>query len=228
MRIKLSNAILPSLPTGVAAPNYRRADLNAGILHFGVGNFHRAHQAVYLEDLFNQGRDRDWAVIGAGVRDADARIREKLGEQDWLTTIVEQEANSTKARVTGAMVDFVPPGDSEATLEALARPSIRIVSLTITEGGYYISAATQSFDAGHPDIVFDAKNIDAPKTVFGLIVAGLSRRRAAGIAPFTVMSCDNIPGNGHVTQNAVAGLAELVDPEFAAWIRRERGQDFRR
>ena len=221
MRIKLSNAILPSLPTGVAAPNYRRADLNAGILHFGVGNFHRAHQAVYLEDLFNQGRDRDWAVIGAGVRDADARIREKLGEQDWLTTIVEQEANSTKARVTGAMVDFVPPGDSEATLEALARPSIRIVSLTITEGGYYISAATQSFDAGHPDIVFDAKNIDAPKTVFGLIVAGLSRRRAAGIAPFTVMSCDNIPGNGHVTQNAVAGLAELVDPKLAAWIRRE-------
>jgi mannitol 2-dehydrogenase len=89
----------------------------------------------------------------------------------------------------------------------LARPQIRIVSLTITEGGYYISPATQTFDSGHPDIVADARNIDAPKTVFGLIVAGLKRRRAAGVPPFTVMSCDNIPGNGHVTENAVAGLA---------------------
>ncbi|HEY1942090.1 MAG TPA: mannitol dehydrogenase family protein [Roseiarcus sp.] len=221
MSIKLSAGALPSLPAGVAAPSYRRADLSAGILHFGVGNFHRAHQAVYLDDLFNAGRDHNWAVIGAGVRDADALVREKLGEQDWLTTVVEQEANSTKARVVGAMIDFIAPGDVAATLEALARPEIRIVSMTITEGGYYISPATQHFDAAHPEIVYDARNVDAPKTVFGLIVAGLKRRRAAGIAPFTVMSCDNIPGNGHVAENAVAGLAELADPELAGWIRRE-------
>jgi mannitol 2-dehydrogenase len=221
MSTKLTADALSSLPAGVAAPNYRRADLSAGILHFGVGNFHRAHQAVYLDDLFNDGRDHDWAVVGAGVRDADALVREKLGEQDWLTTVVEQEAHSTKARVIGSMIDFVAPGDPAATLDALARPEIRIVSLTITEGGYYISPATQKFDAAHPDIVLDAQNIDAPKTVFGLIVAGLRRRRAAGLTPFTVMSCDNIPGNGHVAENAVAGLAQLVDPELAAWIRRE-------
>lgn len=221
MSITLSAGALSALPPGVAAPKYRRADLGAGILHFGVGNFHRAHQAVYLDDLFNDGRDRDWAVVGAGVRAADAFVREKLAEQDWLTTVVEQEADSTKARVVGSMIDFVAPGDAAATLGALARPEIRIVSLTITEGGYYISPATQHFDAAHPDIVGDARNIAAPKTAFGLIVAGLRRRRKAGLAPFTVMSCDNIPGNGHVTRNAVAGLAELFDPELAAWIRRE-------
>jgi mannitol 2-dehydrogenase len=221
MSIKLSPAALASLPAEIAVPKYRRADLRAGILHIGVGNFHRAHQAVYLDDLFNGGRDHDWAIVGAGVRAADAAVREKLGEQGWLTTIVEQEAHATHARVTGPMIDFVAPGDVAANLAALARPEIRIVSLTITEGGYYISPATQHFDATHPDIVGDARNIAAPKTVFGLIVAGLKRRREAGTPPFTVMSCDNIPGNGHVTENAVTGLAELVDAELATWIRRE-------
>jgi mannitol 2-dehydrogenase len=221
MSIKLSAAALANLPASVAVPNYRAAELRAGIVHIGVGNFHRAHQAVYLDDLFNAGSDRDWAVIGAGVRDADKLVREKLGAQDWLTTIVEQEANASQARVVGPMIDFVNPGDGAALLDVLARPEIRIVSLTITEGGYYISPATQSFDATHPDIVADAADIAAPKTAFGLILAGLARRRAAGIAPFTVMSCDNIPGNGHVTQNAVAGLAELVEKDLAAWVRRE-------
>jgi mannitol 2-dehydrogenase len=221
MSIKLSAGALANLRAEIAVPKYRRSDLSAGIVHFGVGNFHRAHQAVYLDDLFDDGSDHDWALIGAGVRAADVLVREKLGEQDWLTTVVEQEANSTKARVIGSMIDFVPPGDVAAILDALTRPEIRIVSLTITEGGYYISPATQTFDSAHPDIASDAKDIGAPKTVFGLIVAGLKRRREAGLAPFTVMSCDNIPGNGHVTENAVAGLAQLVDPELAAWIRRE-------
>ncbi len=146
-------------------------------------------------------------------------MREMLAEQDWLTTVVEQEAHTTTVRVTGAMVDFVKPFDVTAALDMLARPAIRIVSLTVTEGGYYISPATQQFDPAHPDIVGDARHIDSPKTAFGLIVAGLKRRRSAGVAPFTVMSCDNIPGNGHVTENAVAGLAELADPELARWIR---------
>jgi mannitol 2-dehydrogenase len=219
MSVKLSAAALAHLPSGVAAPKYRRSDLRAGIVHIGVGNFHRAHQAVYLDDLFNAGRDHDWAIVGAGVREADGLMREKLGEQDWLTTVVEQEAETTKAQVTGAMIDFIKPGDAAAILDAFARPSIRIVSLTVTEGGYYISPATQHFDAGHPDIVADARAFDAPKTAFGLIAAGLERRRAAGVAPFTVMSCDNIPGNGHVCENAVAGVAELADPELGRWIR---------
>ena len=219
MSVKLSAAALAHMPAGIAVPNYRRSDLSAGIVHFGVGNFHRAHQAVYLDDLFNAGRDHDWAIVGAGVRDPDVIVREKLKEQDWLTTVVEQEAHATNIRVTGAMIDFVRPYDVAANLDMLARPQIRIVSLTVTEGGYYISPATQKFDSGHPDIVADARNIDSPKTVFGLIVAGLKRRRAAGVPPFTVMSCDNIPGNGHVTENAVAGVAELADPKLAQWIK---------
>jgi mannitol 2-dehydrogenase len=219
MTIKLSLAALANLPAGVAAPKYRRSDLKAGILHIGVGNFHRAHQAVYLDDLFNSGSDHDWALVGAGVREPDVDMRAKLEAQDWLTTVVEQEATASTVRVTGAMIDFIKPFDVEAMLSRLAAPEIRIVSLTVTEGGYYISPATQRFDPTHPDIVHDAAHANAPKTAFGLIAAGLKRRRAAGVQPFTVMSCDNIPGNGHVTENAVAGLAELSDPELAAWIR---------
>lgn len=219
MSIKLSAASLPQLPSGVAEPRYRRDDLSAGIVHIGVGNFHRAHQAVYLDELFNSGRDHDWAIVGAGVRDTDIAIRDALNAQDWLTTVVAQEADATDVRVTGAMIDFIKPHESAALLDVLARAEIRIVSLTITEGGYYISPATQHFDPTHPDIVWDAAHIEAPRTAFGLIVAGLARRKAAGTAPFTVMSCDNIPGNGHVTENAVAGLAELADPALAAWIR---------
>ena len=219
MSVKLSTAALAHAPAGVAVPKYRRSDLRPGILHIGVGNFHRAHQAVYLDDLFNAGADHDWALVGAGVREADVDMRLKLLAQDWLTTVVEQEARTSTVRVTGAMIDFIPPFDVEANLSALAGPEIRIVSLTVTEGGYYISPATQRFDPTHPDIVYDAGHADAPKTAFGLIAAGLKRRRASGVAPFTVMSCDNIPGNGHVTESAVAGLAELSDPGFAQWIR---------
>ncbi len=220
MTVKLSAAALAQLPQGVARPLYSASDLKPGVLHIGVGNFHRAHQAVYLDDLFNMGASRDWAIVGTGVRAADAAMRAALAAQDFLTTVVEQEAHFSRARVTGAMIDFIPPGDSAAILAAMTKPEIRIVSLTVTEGGYYISPATQSFDPTHPDIVADASAFDAPKTAFGLIAAALQRRRAAGAAPFTVMSCDNIPGNGHVTENAVAGVAGLVDPELAAWIKR--------
>ncbi len=218
MTTMLSLATLPAL-SGVSTPEYSRADLSAGIVHFGVGNFHRAHQAVYLDALFNLGEGHDWALVGAGVREADEAMRQKLKSQDWLTTVVEQEADRSTAHITGAMIDYLQPGNSAATIARLAEPAIRIVSLTITEGGYYIDPASQHFDPTHPDIVWDATHFDAPRTAFGLILAGLVRRRDAGIPPFTVMSCDNIPGNGHVTENAVAGLAALIDPALAEWVK---------
>ena len=219
MAAKLSTGALSQLGEGVTTPNYDPARLTAGIVHFGVGNFHRAHQAVYLDDLFGLGEGHDWGLIGAGVRDADIAMRSTLARQDWLTTVVEQEAAQSTARVTAAMVDFLPIGDAGQIIAQLADPAIRIVSLTVTEGGYYIDPATQRFDPDHPEIAADAQHPDSPKTVFGLILAGLRRRREAGIIPFTVMSCDNIPGNGHVTQNAVAGLAQEIDPALAAWVR---------
>ncbi len=219
MPIELSADNLPGIAARASVPQYRRAALSAGIVHFGVGNFHRAHQAVYLDRLFNLGLDHDWALVGAGVRGNDAEMRTKLAGQDFLTTVVEQEAGRSSARVTGAMIDFLPVGDLAAISETLADPAIRIVSLTVTEGGYYIDPASQRFDAGHPDIVADSVNPEAPKTVFGLILLGLQLRKERGVAPFTVMSCDNIPGNGQVTRNAVAGLAELINPALATWVR---------
>ncbi|MEQ1954561.1 mannitol dehydrogenase family protein [Mesorhizobium sp. CN2-181] len=218
MTTKLSLASLDKLPAKVARPGYDRAALSAGILHFGVGNFHRSHQAVYLDELFNAGLDLDWALVGAGVFEGEKRGRDVLKAQDWLTTVVEQDAGHMQARVTGAMIDFLVPGDTAAIVAKLADPAIRIVSLTITEGGYFIDAATGHFNPAHPDIAADAKAPDSPKTVFGLILAGLKRRRAENTKPFTIMCCDNIPHNGHVTKDAVCGLAKLSDPDFAQWI----------
>lgn len=215
---KLSLANLDSIAARAGVPRYERSALRAGIVHFGVGNFHRAHQASYLDALFDKGTGHDWAIVGAGVKPADKAMREKLGAQDWLTTVVAQEATRSEARVTGAMIDFLPVGDPAAIVARLADPAIRIVSLTVTEGGYFIDPATQVFDPGNPEIVRDASHPDAPETAFGLILAGLARRRKAGIAPFTVMSCDNIPGNGIVCRNAVVGLGELSDTELADWV----------
>ncbi|MCQ8781232.1 mannitol dehydrogenase family protein [Mangrovibrevibacter kandeliae] len=216
MSVKLSAATLPKLE-GATVPGYDRAKLKAGILHFGVGNFHRAHQAVYLDDLFNTGEGHDWALVGAGMLPSDAVMRERLAAQDFLTTVVEQDNDRTAARVTGPMIDMLPAGDAAAIIEKLTDPAIRIVSLTITEGGYFIDSAGV-FDPTHPAIAADGANPGAPKTVFGLIVAGLKARRTAGIPAFTVMSCDNIPHNGHVTKAAVVGTARLSDPAFADWI----------
>jgi mannitol 2-dehydrogenase len=214
----LNATSIGELSATVAIPSYRREQLSAGIVHIGVGNFHRSHQAVYLDALFNIGEGHEWALIGAGVREADEMMRQKLLAQDLYTTVVEQEADHSEARVTGAMIDYIKPGDGEALIARLADPAIRIVSLTITEGGYYIDSATGKFDAAHPDIVHDGANPEKPKTVFGLLLAGLVRRRAAGIAPFTIMSCDNIPHNGAVTRNSLMGVAKLSGAGLDAWV----------
>jgi mannitol 2-dehydrogenase len=219
--VPLSLASLVRLPAAVGRPSYERKDLRAGIVHFGVGNFHRAHMGVYLDTLFNRGRDHDWAILGAGVTDYDRRMRDALEGQDWLSTVVEQSARVSSVRVTGPMTGFLPVEDATAIVATLADPAIRIVSMTVTEGGYFIDPATQRFDPGHPAVVADAAEPEMPRTVFGLILAALRRRRDAGTAPFTVLSCDNVPHNGVVTRNAVAGLAEAGDPAFADWIRAE-------
>ena len=222
MTRKLSLASLATIPSSIARPSYRRDRITPGIVHIGTGNFHRAHQAVYLDDLFNTGRDLDWGIVGAGFRPPDAAMRSALGSQDWLTTVVEVDAGTSVARVTGAMVDFLPVGgDGLAMVKALADPKIKIVSLTVTEGGYCIDPATGVFDPDHPDINADLAKPKAPSHVFGTLVAALAARRAAGNPPFTVMSCDNIPGNGHVAADAVTGFADLTDHDLAAWIRDE-------
>ncbi|MFZ2099505.1 MAG: mannitol dehydrogenase family protein [Oricola sp.] len=217
MATKLSLSSLPSLPANVRKPAYGRGDLSPGIVHVGVGNFHRAHQAVYLHRLFETGRDRDWAIVGAGVKPYDAAMRAKLEDQDWLTTVVELDPKGFSATVTGSMIDFAEV-DPARLIDTIARPEIRIVSLTVTEGGYYVDAKTGGFDAGHPEIVADRENTGDPKTVFGILIAALMKRRDAGLPPFTVMSCDNLPENGHVARRAVLGLAEYWPAGTRTWI----------
>lgn len=209
-------------PAPVAIPAYDRSRLTPGIVHIGLGNFHRAHMAVYLDDLFAMGEGMDWAILGAGVRAADGRMRDALKGQDCLSTVIELDPKGKTARRIGAMVDFIEvQSDNAALVAAMARPDIRIVSLTVTEGGYYVDAATGRFDPAHPDIAADARNPDRPATAFGAILAALRLRRAADVPPFTVMSCDNLPGNGEVTKAAVAGLARLTDPALADWVEAE-------
>lgn len=202
-----------------ATPAYDRKTLTPGIVHIGLGNFHRAHMAVYLDDLFGLGADHDWAILGAGVRAPDAAMRDALKAQDCLSTVIELDPKGQTARRVGSMIDFLPvEADNASLIAAMARPEIRIVSLTVTEGGYFINASTGQFDPTLPEIVADGANPGQPTTAFGAIVAALKARRAAGMQPFTVMSCDNLPGNGHVTKAAVVGLARLSAPELADWI----------
>lgn len=205
--------------TTIEMPRYDRGALTPGIVHIGLGNFHRAHMAVYLDDLFNLGLGHDWAIIGAGVRAPDAAMRDALRGQDCMSTVIELDPAGKTCRRVGAMIDFLPvQPDNAALIAAMTRPEIRIVSLTVTEGGYFIDAATGRFDPTAPEIRADAAHPDKPGTAFGAIVAALQARRAAGIPPFTVMCCDNLPENGDVTHSAVVGLARLSDPELAAWI----------
>ncbi|HMO06612.1 MAG TPA: mannitol dehydrogenase family protein [Paracoccaceae bacterium] len=215
----LSDATLGALPPGVDPPGYDRAGLTPGIVHVGCGNFHRAHMAVYLDDLMRQGLARGWAILGAGVRAGDAAMRAALAPQDWMFTVIEMAPGRHSARTIGAMTGFVPVEEGNAALiAAMADPGIRIVSLTVTEGGYFTDPDTGTFSPDHDDIRHDAAHPDAPRTVFGAIVAALARRRAADVAPFTVMCCDNLPHNGTVTRDAVTGLARLSDPGLAGWI----------
>ena len=202
-------------------PAYDRSRLKPGIVHIGLGNFHRAHMAVYLDDLFAKGLNLDWAIIGAGVRPADARMRDALKAQDCLSTVIELDPKGKTARRIGSMIDFLPVEAGNGPLiEAMSRPEIRIVSLTVTEGGYFVNPATGQFDPSAPEIVADSRDPAYPATAFGAIVAALKLRKAAKTKPFTVMSCDNLPGNGQVARAAVVGLARLSDPALADWIDR--------
>ena len=217
--MKLNLTALSELPDGVRGPTYNRADLNAGIVHIGLGNFHRAHQAWYLHRLMDQGEAHNWAILGAGVRPSDADQREKMLAQDCLTTLIELDPSGKSAEVTGSMIGYIPVAADNAPLIAhMAEAAIKIVALTVTEGGYYVAAADGSFDAKHPDIQHDVTNPDTPMTAFGAMVAALKLRRASGVGPFTCQSCDNLQGNGDALRQTVVGLAQLTDPDLAAWI----------
>ena len=218
--VELSNATLSSLPPAVQVPRYDRAGLTAGIVHFGVGGFHRAHQALMIDDLLQQGLARSYAICGVGVMPSDARMRDALLEQDGLYTLVVKHADgSLDARVIGSIIDYLfAPDDVEAVIERLASPEVKIVSLTVTEGGYNIHPVSGRFDLSNPQVVADLQADAAPATVFGLVVEALRRRRARSIVPFTVMSCDNLQDNGRVARRSFVAFATAKDEDLGAWI----------
>ena len=215
---QLSTATLTGL--GIPVPGYDRATITAGIVHIGVGGFHRAHQAMYLDKLMTDGKAMDWGICGVGVLPSDARMKQVMDAQDCLYTLVLKAPDGTwEPRVIGSIVEYLlSPDDPEAVIERMTDPAIRIVSLTVTEGGYNVDAVTGEFNAQNPAVVADLAPGATPGTTFGLVVEALARRRARGSAPFTVMSCDNIQGNGHVAQRMFTAFARLRDPELGQWI----------
>jgi mannitol 2-dehydrogenase len=219
--MKLSQSALPLLPPAVRTPTYARAEAAASILHIGVGGFFRAHQAVYLDDLLQQRGMADWGYCGIGLLPQDARVGAMLRRQDFLYTVVQRSRRGDRARVVGALRDFLhAPSAPEAALEALASPACRIVSLTITEGGYYLDQGSGEFDAGHADVQRDFAAPHAPRCSFGYLAEALARRRERGLAPFTVMSCDNLQGNGDITRQTLLAFARHRHPDLADWIER--------
>lgn len=200
--------------TEVARPEYDRDQASVGIVHFGVGAFHRTHQAMYLDRLMNAGKALDWGICGVGVLPSDQRMKTVMDAQDCLYTMVVKHPDGRfEPRVIGSIVDYLfAPDDPEAVIERMADPATRIVSLTITEGGYNIHAVTGRFDETNPDVQRDAEPGAVPRTVFGLITEALLRRWDRGLPAFVVMSCDNIPGNGDVARGSLAAFARLRDP----------------
>jgi mannitol 2-dehydrogenase len=214
----LNQANLGSL--SVPVPSYDRSKVKVGIVHFGVGGFHRAHQAMYLDQLMERGKALDWGICGVGVMPFDLKMKEALQSQDCLYTLVEKAPDGGwEPRVIGSIVQYLyAPDDPDAVLEKVADPATRIVSLTITEGGYNFHPVTGKFDDTNPAVQADLAPGAVPATTFGLITEALVRRRSRGIEPFTVMSCDNIQGNGHMAQEVFTAFARLRDLELGEWV----------
>ncbi len=217
--MKLTQATLADLPPKIARPTYDRSKLTPGIVHIGLGNFHRAHQAWYLHRLMETGIAHDWAILGAGVLPYDEKQRKLLASQDYLTTLIELGPDGSSAEIVGSMIGYVPVQEGNAPLiNQMAKSEIRIVSLTVTEGGYFVDPVSQSFNESHPDILHDAEHPSRPRTAFGAIVAALKRRREQCLGPFTCQSCDNLQANGTILKNTIIELARLSDTDLADWI----------
>ncbi|AWN16073.1 mannitol dehydrogenase family protein [Salinisphaera sp. LB1] len=218
----LNNATLAAIDASIPKPHYDRSQVATGIVHFGVGGFHRAHQAMYLDALMNEGKALDWGICGVGVLAGDKKMADVMAAQDGLYTLVLKHADGTyEPRIIGSIVDYkFAPDDPEAVIETMAAETTRIVSLTVTEGGYNFHHVTGEFNFDNPDVKHDLTDGATPKTTFGLVTEALRRRRERGITPFTLMSCDNIQGNGDVAKKMFTAYAEAKDAELGAWIAR--------
>lgn len=228
MALRLNNQNLAGISASaksagrsVEVPTYDRAGVTEGIVHIGVGGFHRAHLAVYVDSLMGQHNVRDWAICGVGLQPFDAGMRDALVPQDGLYTVIERSEAGSNARVIGSINSFLYALDNpEAVIAKLAHKDTRIVSMTITESGYHYNENTHQLEDKNEDIIADIKSADlaAPRTTYGYLFAALERRQKAGRKPFTVLSCDNMQKNGTITRNMLISFARLRDPAVADWI----------
>lgn len=220
--IPLNQRALSSLPSGTNHFNYDRSQVRAGIVHLSVGNFHRAHQAWYIDQLLNHSGNTHWGICGVGlIDDENERLkRDVFAAQDNLYTLTRYRNDGSEAhQIIGSIVSyFFAPDDKSAVLEKMAAPETRIVSMTITEGGYNQEPGTGQYKLDNPTTQAELAVPNQPHSAFGFIVAALKLRRARGLAPFTVMSCDNLRHNGRITHQAVVAHARALDPDLAIWI----------
>ncbi|MAN66424.1 mannitol dehydrogenase family protein [uncultured Hyphomonas sp.] len=215
--MRLSLAAIGQLPEGIAEPGYDPTAYGVGIVHMGIGAFHRCHMAVYTDDvLANTGGD--WRILGVSLR--SSKIRDQLEPQDGLYTVIVRGASGDDAQVIGSVAGVLwAPDDPQRVLEAMSAASTKIISLTITEKGYCLDPATGSLNQAHPDIQHDLVNLGAPKSAIGYLVAALARRRDSGTGPVTILCCDNLSSNGKVVERIVQEFAQQVDSDLAEWIR---------
>jgi len=218
--VRLSNAVLSQLPNDVLVPRYDRSKVTPGILHLGVGAFHRSHQALTIDTLISQGMAQDWGIIGVGLLESDRRMSDALKPQDCLYTLITKHPDGQiHYQVIGSIIEYLyAPESPAAVLARLVDPAIRIVSLTITEGGYSFDRVTGEFDPATPGVAEDLQGSPHPISAFGFIVEGLRLRRANGTPAFTIQSCDNIQGNGEVAKKMIIEFAKRKDLELAEWI----------
>lgn len=206
----LQASLLPSIDSAVVVPSYDRNALRRSIVHIGVGGFHRAHLATYVDELCGRGHT-DWSIVGCGVLDGDVAMADALGAQDHLYTLITRGASDTDVQVIASIVDYLlAAADPQAMIDQIAHADTQIVSLTVTEGGYPVDDLTGDYVADSPNA--------GPSSAFGILAAALETRRVQNAAPITIMSCDNIMTNGGVTRAATIGEAARFGPELIEWI----------
>jgi mannitol 2-dehydrogenase len=221
--IKLNAKSLADLPAEVVKPSYNRKELRAGIVHIGLGAFHRSHQAYYTDRFLKKTGSKEWGICGVALLETDRRIFETLRNQDGLYALMITAPDGTlNVRIIGSIIEYLfAPADPMAVINKMADPRIKIISLTITEGGYNINSATGEFQISEPSVQWDLNNPDKPRTIFGYLTHALKKRRDKGIPGLTIQSCDNIQKNGQVLKKMLLSYIRDAEPGLAGWIEKE-------
>jgi len=219
--IKLNVQNLSQIKERVAIPKYERSNVKAGIVHVGIGGFHRAHQAYYTDQLLHKKGNENWGICGVALLDFDKKIYQTLNEQDGLYTLIVKELDGSLTKtIIGSIVEYLfAPENPKAVIEKMADEAIKIITLTITEGGYNYNEATKQFDFNNPLIQHDLKNPSNPKTIFGYLTQALKLRKVRNLKGLSIQSCDNIQGNGHVAKKMLLSFVEKANPELVDWLK---------